>query len=73
VLEDPSQPSHAEKRISSSYLRRIAIRTRLSDSVRLAAKATSMIKINFDNELFCATVAIVSAAFLTGILKYLLG
>jgi hypothetical protein len=32
-----------------------------------------MIKINFDNELFCATVAIVSAAFLTGILKYLLG
>src|ERR1700746_1942126 len=29
-------PSHAEKRISSSYLRRIAIRTRLSDSVRLA-------------------------------------
>jgi hypothetical protein len=32
-----------------------------------------MIKINLDNELLCATVAIVSAAFLTGILKYLLG
>jgi hypothetical protein len=38
VLEDPFQPSHAEKRISSSYLRRIAIRTRLSDSVRLVAE-----------------------------------
>jgi hypothetical protein len=32
-----------------------------------------MIKINLDNELLCAALAIVSAAFLTGFLKYLVG
>jgi hypothetical protein len=39
VLEDPFQPSNAEKRIPSSYLRRITIKTRLSDSVRIVARA----------------------------------
>jgi hypothetical protein len=32
-----------------------------------------MIKSNLDTELFCASVAIVGAAFITGMLKYLVG
>ena len=32
-----------------------------------------MINLNLDNELLCAALAIIGAALLTGILKYLLG
>jgi len=32
-----------------------------------------MTKIDLDHELLCATLAIISAAFLTGLIKYLLG
>jgi hypothetical protein len=33
----------------------------------------TMTKLNLDNELLCAALAVIGAAFLTGMLKYLVG
>ncbi|HVN93460.1 MAG TPA: hypothetical protein VMT38_07185, partial [Terracidiphilus sp.] len=57
-LEDPSQPPHAEKRISSAYLNPIALNLRLSDSVELVDALKSPVQYSENGEPIAAFDAI---------------